>query len=596
MNRTSAGHEAVGTRSGGEEQSARCGAGTVRPGGPLRPAFARHRPLVLQAVGISVLVNLLMLTGPLFMLQVYDRVLASRSLPTLAALFTITAALFAFYGGFEFLRGRLVSRVGARIQTELDEEVFKIGIRAARDREPERVRINAVRDLEVLQQALSGPAPMALLDLPWAPVFFLTIFLFHWELGAVAVGGAAVLVTLAAINAAASGIPTRNAQRRAAQATGFEGSLTAGSEAVEALGMLSNATTRWKATREQALAAEIRATDSTGAFGSASKALRFLLQSAILAWGAKLAIEQRITPGMIIAASIMAGRALAPIDQTIAQWRTCARARLAWQNLSTVLAHETQSSPPTRLPPLQGHVRARQVAVATPGADRPLLRGLTFAVEPGQALAVIGPTGTGKSALARTLVGLWPARHGTLTLDGASLDQWTPESLGAQLGYLPQDVALVDGTVADNIARLDPQPNDSAIIGAARDADAHELILALPDGYDTRVGPAGSSLCGGQRQRIGLARALFGNPALVVLDEPNAHLDAEGEAAVVNVVKRLRNAGKTVVVMAHRPSVLTACDRVLVLMDGQQRSFGPRDDVLGQTCRSSAGNTEFDRG
>ena len=578
---------AVSTTPGAGEHATLKRSGTARRGGVLHATFARCRPLVWQAAGISILVNLLMLTGPLFMLQVYDRVLASRSLPTLIALFILTAAMFAFYGVFEFLRGRLMARVGARVQTELGREVFCNSVRAAQDRDPERRRINSIRDLEVLQQALSGPAPMAILDLPWTPVFLLTIFLFHWELGALSIGGSVVLVTLAALNSRANGEPTRNAQRCAARAASFEGSLKGGAEAVEALGMLANATTRWKATHDQALAAEISAADRTGAFGSGSKAFRFLLQSAILAWGAWLAIDQLITPGMIIAASIMAGRALAPIDQTIGQWRTCVRAYLAWRNLSAVLLDNAGTSPPIQLPPVQGHVRARQVAVAIPGTERILLRRLSFVVAPGQALAVIGPTGTGKSALARTLIGLWPARHGTLTLDGASLDQWTRESLGAQIGYLPQDVALIDGTVADNIARLDPAPNDSAIIAAAIDAEAHELILGLPDGYNTRAGPAGTSLSGGQRQRIGLARALFGNPALVVLDEPNAHLDAEGEDAVINVIKRLKNDGKTVVVMAHRPSAVTACDQLLVLVDGQQRAFGPRDRVLGQTGRSS---------
>ena len=263
------------------------------------------------------------------------------------------------------------------------------------------------------------------------------------------------------------------------------------------------------------------------------------------------------------------------------------QAYLAWRNLLAVLPDNAGTSPPIQLPPVQGRVRARQVAVAIPGTEIILLRRLSFVVAPGQALAVIGPTGTGKSALARTLIGLWPARHGTLTLDGASLDQWTREGLGPQIGYLPQDVALIDGPVADNVSRLDPAPNDSAIIAAAIDAEAHELILALPDGYNTRVGPAGAALSGGQRQRIGLARALFGNPALVVLDEPNAHLDADGEAVVINVIKRLKNTGITVVVMAHRPSAVAACDQLLVLVDGQQRAFGPRDRVLGQTGSSS---------
>ena len=555
----------------------------ARGGGALGTSFARCRPLLWQAAGISVLVNLLMLTGPLFMLQVYDRVLASRALPTLATLFALAAAMFAFYGLFEFLRGRLMARVGARVQAELDREVFQASVRASRERDPERRRLNAVRDLESLQQLFSGPAPMAVLDLPWSPLFFFAIFLFHWQLGVLALAGTAGLVTLAAINGVLSRAPSANAQRWATQAESFERSLRSGAEAVLALGMLSDATTRWQASRGQALVAHITSADRVGAFGSASKAIRFLLQSAILAWGAWLAIDQLITPGMIIAASIMAGRALAPIDQTIGQWRAYVRGRLAWQNLSAVFVDHAAAVVPTELPPLQGHIQARRLAVAPPGADAPLLRALSFAVAPGQALGVIGPTGTGKSALARTLVGLWPAAHGSLTLDGAALDQWSPDTLGAQIGYLPQDVSLLDATVAENIARLRPASDDAAVIVAAIAAQAHELILSLPSGYDTLVGPSGAALSGGQRQRIGLARALFGNPALVVLDEPNAHLDADGETAVVKVVGRLKSAGKTVVVMAHRPSAIAACDLLLVLVEGRQRAFGPRDEVLRET-------------
>ena len=563
--------------------------GAVGESPALDASFARCRSLMLQAAGISVFVNLLMLTGPLFMLQVYDRVLASRSLPTLAALFALVAVLFAFYGLFEFLRGRLMARVGARVQSELDGEVFRISVQAARRRDPERRRLNALRDLEYLQQLFSGPAPMAILDLPWSPLFFLVIFLFHWQLGVLALAGAAVLIALAAVNTARSRAPLAAAQAGATRAESFERSLRSGAEAAQALGMMAHATARWQAQRGPALTAQIAATDRVGAYGSASKAIRFLLQSAILGWGAWLAIEQLITPGMIIAASIMMGRALAPIDQTIGQWRTYARGRLAWRNLRALFEDRGPVSDPTALPDLQGHVKARRLAVAPPGADVPILRDLSFALEPGQALGVIGPTGSGKSALARTLVGLWPAAHGSLTIDGAAHDQWSPDALGVQVGYLPQDVSLLDATVAENIARLQPAADDAGIVAAAIQAQAHELILSLPAGYETLVGPSGgTALSGGQRQRVGLARALFGEPALVVLDEPNAHLDAAGEKAVIDVVNRLKAAGRTIVVMAHRPSAIAACDLLLVLGEGRQRAFGPRDEVLRETTGGGA--------
>ena len=554
----------------------------------LLASLARCRPLLWQAAGISVLVNLLMLTGPLFMLQVYDRVLASQSLPTLAVLFALVVALFAFYGLFEFLRGRLMARVGARMQAELDSHVFYASLRAARERDPADRRMNALRDLEYLQQLFSGPGPMAILDLPWSPLFFLAIFLFHWQLGVLAVVGTALLLVLAAVNGMHGRAPAHAAQANAGGAESLERSLRSGAEAVQALGMMEAATARWQSRRGRALAGQIAAADRVGAYGSAAKAIRFLLQSAILAWGAWLAIGQLITPGMIIAASIMMGRALAPIDQTIAQWRNYARGRRAWGNLRALFDERDLATVPTALPPLRGCIKAHRLAVAPPGAEVPTLRDLTFSVEPGQALGVIGPTGSGKSVLARTLVGLWPPAHGSLTFDGAALDQWTSDALGAQIGYLPQDVSLIDATVAENIARLHREPDDEAVVLAAKRARVHELILSLPSGYGCTVGPTGAALSGGQRQRIGLARALYGNPSLVILDEPNAHLDADGEQALVEVIGNLKTDGRTVVVMAHRPSAIAACDLLLVLGEGRQRAFGPRDRILHEASGGSA--------
>ena len=554
---------------------------------PLGASFSQCRPLVWQAAGISIFVNLLMLTGPLFMLQVYDRVLASQSQPTLLVLFALVAVLFGFYGLLEFFRGRLMARVGARLQAALDGEVFCASVRAARERDPGRRRLNALHDLENLQLLFSGPAPMAILDLPWSPLFFLVIYLFHWQLGALALAGAAVLVVLAAVNNARSRAPSVAAQLKSTEAENFERSIRSGAEATQALGMMAAATDRWRAQRGGALTQHICAADRMGAYGSAAKALRFLLQSAILAWGAKLAIDQLITPGMIIAASIMMGRALAPIDQTIAHWRVYARGHLAWRNLRALFEDHELGPVRTVLPPLQGRVRAQRLALAPPGAETPIVRGLTFDVQPGQALGVIGPTGCGKSALARTLVGLWPAAYGTLTLDGAALDQWSPDRLGEQIGYLPQDVSMIDATAAENIARLQPLYDDAAVIAAAKLAQAHDLIVGLPSGYDTMVGPSGTALSGGQRQRIGLARALFGDPALLVLDEPNAHLDAAGEKAVIEVIGALKAVGRSVVVMVHRPSAIAACDTLLVLAEGRQRAFGPRDKVLGKAVEDA---------
>ena len=547
----------------------------------LKGALRAQRTIFYQAAAISVPVNALMLTGPLFMLQVYDRVLASGSLPTLTTLFGLTAALFAFYGLFDTLRGRLLARAGARLQATVEREALQASVGAGAG--PQSAR--AVRDLETLQQLLSGPAPGAALDLPWSPAFFALIFVFHTELGILACAGALTLTGLAIANAGLSTAGAGAAREHSGEAERVERALRINHEAVRALGMLGAVTERWAAPRRRALAAQIGASDRTGAFAGASKALRLALQSAILAWGAWLAIDGLISPGMIIAASIMAGRALAPIDQVIGQWWTYTGALCAWRNLSQILTHHQAPAAPTALPPLRGHVRARALAVAAPGATpgTAIVRNLSFEVSPGQALAVIGPTGAGKSALARTLVGAWAPAHGTLTLDGAAHTQWAPETLGRQIGYLPQEVSILDATIAENIARLDANADDADIVEAAQRAGAHGLIVALESGYDTPAGAHGSQLSGGQRQRIGLARALYGDPALLVLDEPNAHLDAEGEAALGEAVERLKANTKTVIVMAHRPSIVAACDLALVLGEHGQRAFGPTQEVLART-------------
>ncbi len=549
----------------------------------LRVSLERYQGLIWQAAGISVLSNLLMLTGPLFMLQVYDRVLTSRSVPTLVALFGLVTALFAFYGVFDYLRGRLLTRLGARIQVELDVEVFRTSVRAAQDHDPSRRRLLAVRDLEYLQQWFAGPAPLALLDLPWSPFFFAALFLFHWQLGVLAVGGGLVLCGLAVLNHLRSRQLTDMAKTSSAQAESFERSVRAGAEVATALGMLAVAASRWSRLRDNALTAQVTAADRIGGYGAAIKALRFFLQSAILALGAWLAISGSVTPGVIIAASILMGRALAPLEQVVGQWRTYAQARLAWRNLHALFDASDGPRQLTALPRPTGRLEARNMSVAPPHSPSPILRGLTFSIAPGQAMGVIGPSACGKSTLARALTGLWPVVQGSLRLDGATLDQWELEQLGTHIGYLPQDVSLFAGTVAENIARLEPDPTDEAVIAAAQQARAHDMILALADGYDTRIGPASSGLSGGQRQRIGLARALFGSPALVVLDEPNAHLDAPGEQALVEVICDLKAHGCAVVVMAHRPAAIAACDHLLVLNNGRQRAYGPREEVLRET-------------
>lgn len=553
---------------------------TGRP--ELVSALRASRRLLTGVFVFSAFVNLLMLTGPIFMLQVYDRVLASRSEATLLTLFLLMTALFLLMGLLDFARSRVLSRAGARFQALLDRRVFEAVLRRAISPDERGQPSSGVRDLESIQKALSGPAPFAFFDAPWAPIFLAAIFLFHWSMGLLAIGGGAVLFTIALLNERASRKPLAAAGESSARADNFSEILRREGETIQGLGMREAAIERWQALRDQSLETGVRASDAAGGYSVTSKTMRFYLQSAMLALGALLAIEGLISPGMMIAGSILMGRALAPVEQAIGQWSVMQRAAKGWSSLSKLLETTPPPAERTRLPQPKGVLEAQGVIAQAPGARTPALRGVSFKVEPGQALGVIGPSAAGKSSLARLLVGIWRPVSGSIRLDGASLDQYG-DDLGQHVGYLPQDVALFDGTVAENIARLAPRADAEAVVMAAKRAGAHELILRLPAGYDTPIGPGGARLSGGQRQRIGLARALYGDPAVVVLDEPNSNLDAQGEQALVLAIKDLRERGRAVVVMAHRPSAIAACDVLLMLENGAPRAFGPKEQVLRET-------------
>nr|WP_319936795.1 type I secretion system permease/ATPase [Limibaculum sediminis] len=539
------------------------------------------------AVGVfSAFVNLLMLTGPLFMLQVYDRVLSSRSEATLVALVVLITVLFGFMGVLDYLRGRVLARVGASFQSSFDARVFTAALRRAVAPQ-ERARPNtAARDLESLRQLLSGPAPFALFDVPWVPIYLGAIFLFHPLLGWTAVAGGLILISLTAMNQIRSRASNERSQITGSTADALGEQLRQNAEAVQGLGMARAGLSRWQGLREEALGAQITASDRTGSYSTAAKTLRFYLQSVMLAVGAFLVLEQQISPGMMIAASILMGRALAPIDQAIGQWPLAQRALLGWRQLAELLEKSPVEPQKTQLPAPKGHVEANGVAVVAPGDSVPVLRGISFKLQPGQALGVIGPSGAGKTTLAKVLAGVWPAAAGKVRIDGAALDQWNTDDLGRHIGYLPQEVGLLPGTVAQNIARLSPQPDDAAVIEAARRAGAHELLLALTQGYDTEIGAGGQRLSGGQRQRVALARAFYGDPAVLILDEPNANLDAQGEQALVTSIREAKARGCSVIVMAHRPSAIAACDLLLVIDKGQQVDLGPRDEVLRRRTKN----------
>lgn len=551
----------------------------IDPGAALARAGAG---LMLAVVAFSTLVNLLMLTGPLFMLQVYDRVLVSRSEATLVALFGLTAFLYALMVVLDHARARLVARIGARLARRLERPAFMAAQRLQARRPGDPMARAAASDLDTLQRWLASPVFLALFDAPWTPLFLALIFAFHPALGALALAGAAGLLGLAVLNQ----ILVRRQATLAAEAAGaadrLGGSLRAATDDLTALGMQGAACARWQGLRARSLSASISASDRAAFFAAATRGMRLFLQSAMLALGAWLVLRGQLGAGAMIAASIILGRALAPVELAVGQWGAVQAARQSWRRLAALLAAAPTEGPRLALPRPRGGLSVRDLVIVPPGQVRAVLRDVSFSVAPGRALGVIGPSGAGKSTLAKALVGAWPALAGAVRIDGLAIEAYPPEMLGPLIGYLPQRVELFEGTVAENIARLDPDPPAAEVLAAARAAGAHATISGLPLGYDTAVGGEGGGLSGGQLQRIGLARALYGNPALVVLDEPDAHLDPEGVAALVACIRGLKARGATVVVFAHRRATLAECDDLLELEAGRVVGFGPRGQVLAR--------------
>ena len=548
------------------------------------PDIAAKRPrltLLLGAVGLfSVFVNLLMLTGPLFMLQVYDRVLASRSEATLVALFALVGALFGFMGLLDHVRARIATRAGARFQAAADGPVFRETIRSGAD--------GALGDVLVVREALSAPAGLAVFDLPWTPIFLFAIFLFHPALGWLAICGLLALVVLTLAAPFLGRRPAASAQAEAGAAEALAARALAGRDDLRGVGLTSGLALRWQAHRSGALLAEVAVADRSGGLRAAGRAFRFFMQSAMLALGALLVIRGELTAGAMIAASILLGRALAPVDQAISGWPLLERAWAGWRATGRRLAEAAAVRQPMVLPRPEPELVVEGLTVAPPGAERARLIGVRFRVEPGEALGVIGPTGAGKSTLARALAGVWPAHAGRIRLGGASIDHYGDDALARHVGYLPQDVSLFPGTIAENIARMAVAPDAAEVVRAARAAGAHDLILRLDRGYDTVIDGAGGGLSGGQRQRVGLARALYGRPQLLVLDEPNSHLDSEGQEALTAAVREQKTSGRAVVIMAHRPAAIAECDRLMILDAGRIRAIGPRDEILRADIRNHA--------
>ena len=550
----------------------------------LTVARRRNRGLIWAVFLFSLFTNALMLTGPLYMLQVYDRVLGSRSEETLLALSLLVAFLFLMMGLLDYARGRVASRIGARFQDGLDERVFRATLaRAGRTGQPQ----TGLSDLEAIQRLLSSPVFLAIFDLPWTPLFLLAVFVFHPWLGWLALGGGAVLILITLINQSRSAEPLRDATRAAMLADRAASRLQSEAELVQSLGMQTRALDRWRALRSAALGDGIAAADRVGGYTTLTKTLRLFLQSAMLGLGAYLVLQGELTAGAMIAGSILMGRALAPIELAIGQWQVVARARDGWQRLQALLSEERPEPARLPLPRPRALLEVNQLSVVPPGAAQATLRGVSFRVQPGQAVGVIGPSGAGKSTLAKALTGVWRPAGGQIRLDAATLDQYDPDTLGQLIGYLPQAVTLFDGTLAQNIARLEPSPDPEKVVNAARRAAADDLIRRQPQGYDTQMSAEGGRLSGGQIQRVGLARALYGNPVLLVLDEPNSNLDNEGTEALNRAIRDMKAAGNAVLIMAHRPAAIRECEMLLVLDGGGARLFGPRDEVLARVLQNA---------
>jgi PrtD family type I secretion system ABC transporter len=546
----------------------------------------------LGAVAIfSGVINLLMLSGSLYMLQVYDRVLPGRNVATLAGLSAMVLIAYLFQAYFEAARSRMLSRIGTLFDVGLQKRIYlALATLPLRGAKP-MIAQQPLRDLDQIRTFISGIGPTAFLDMPWIPVFLIALFIFHPAIGLAAMLGAATIIALTMVAERRSRAAAKFSMDCSAQRQVFADSTRQNAEAIRALGMTGRMTERWLQANERFLRQNFVAADVYANIGAIAKVVRYALQSTILGIGAYLVIIEQASGGIMIASSIMMGRALAPIEIALSNWRQLVAARQGINRLREILA--TVPAPAAAAVDLarpQQSLSVENITVAIPGSDRVVLSDVSFKLTAGMGLALLGPSAAGKSSLARALLGIWPANEGVVRLDGAALDNWAPDQLGRHVGYLPQDVALFDGTVAENIARFDVGTTSDAVLGAAQLAGAHEMILSLPEGYATRIGERGSCLSAGQRQRIGLARALYGDPFLVVLDEPNANLDRDGEAALIGAIQALRKNMRIVVMVSHRPEALAALNMAAVLRHGRMVAFGPRDELFARVARTVNAN------
>ncbi len=552
----------------------------------LEQALKLCKGAFLSAAGFSMVINLLMLVPSIYMLQVYDRVVPTGNQSTLLMLTVIVFVLFLTMSILEWVRSQILVRVSARLETLLNERIFGVAYKYSLRSGGQRATSQPLDDLTALRQFLTGNGLFAFFDTPWMPIYIALMFVFHAWYGWFSIVTATVLILVAIVNERVTGKTLAEANQLAMTGRALVNKNLRNAEVIEAMGMLVNVRRRWLATANRVLVLQSVASARAGLIAAISKVIRLTSQSLILGLGAYLVIEREITPGLMIAGSILLGRALAPIDMIIASWKGFINARGQYQRLHEILLQIPADTDKMPLPPPTGRFQLEEAQVVPPGSKLPAIKSLTMVVESGDVVGVLGPSGAGKSSLARALLGIWPTAAGKIRLDGAEVSSWNRDQLGPYIGYLPQDIELFEGTISENIARfgdIDPEK----VVAAAKMADVHELILRLPEGYDTVIGADGGALSGGQRQRIGLARALYGNPVVVVLDEPNSNLDEQGEQALAGALERLKQQRVTVILVTHRNNILSRVDKLLILNDGLLALYGPRDQVIAHLQRNN---------
>jgi ATP-binding cassette subfamily C protein len=558
----------------------------------LGAALGKLRGGLIGIIVLSAVINILTLSGSIYLMLVYDRVLPGQSIPTLISLFVMIAVAYAFHGTFDVMRSQMLADVAASLDRSLTGRVQTIESRLALERPDAKERVSPTRDLDQLRTFIASSGPPALIDLPWIVFFLLILTLVHYWLGIVTLAGAIVLGLLTWFAERASKKHVASLADTAARRRTLGDRQWRHAEVIHSLGMRGRLAAQWERVHHKFLDEQSQLTDTTSTLGGISKVMRMFIQSLVLTVGAVLVIEGQATAGVIFASSILSGRALAPVDQAIANWRGFVAARQGWGRLDTLFRQiPADDSVRTILPPPAKSLVVDRLALSPPGSNRAAVAEVQFSVSAGQAVGIIGPSASGKSSLVRGIIGVWKPARGTVRLDGATIDQWDSEALGRHIGYLPQSVELFAGTIAENIARFEPQPPSDAVLAAATIAGVHAMILQIPEGYDAQVGEEGVNLSAGQRQRIALARALYRDPFLVVLDEPNSNLDPEGEAALAAAVESIKKRGGIVLLVAHRAAILNTVDLVLLMRGGKSQAFGPRDEVMAELKRAATAAT-----